>query len=199
MATLQEKRVNFNSKMTVSNTGGNLSTDAGLILVKEFMDSIGFTKLAKQLLTFNEDRRYWIHDNISVLEQLLFQIVAGYPADSSANILREDPIFLLVLDKDALASQSSLSRFWDRVSEETIAQFQVLNQALIDKVRLERNATEMIIDLDSTHSDTFGNQEDANFNAHYGTNGYHPLVAFDGLTGDFLKADPSVYGHPCPE
>ena len=94
MATLQEKRVNFNSKMTVSNTGGNLSTDAGLILVKEFMDSISFTKLAKQLLTFNEDRRYWIHDNISVLEQLLFQIVAGYPADSSANILREDPIFL---------------------------------------------------------------------------------------------------------
>ena len=189
MATLQEKRVNFNSKMTVSNTGGNLSTDAGLILVKEFMDSISFTKLAKQLLTFNEDRRYWIHDNISVLEQLLFQIVAGYPADSSANILREDPIFRLVLDKDALASQSSLSRFWDRVNEETIARFQVLNQALIDKVRLERNATEMIIDLDSTHSDTFGNQEDANFNAHYGTNGYHPLVAFDGLTGDFLKAE----------
>ena len=55
MATLQEKRVNFNSKMTVSNTGGNLSTDTGLILVKEFMDSIGFTKLAKQLLTFNEE------------------------------------------------------------------------------------------------------------------------------------------------
>lgn len=25
-------------------------------------------------------------------------------------------------------------------------------------------------------------------NAHYGTVGFHPLVAFDGLTGDFLKA-----------
>ena len=36
MATLQEKRINFNPKLTVSNTGGNLSTDAGLILVKEF-------------------------------------------------------------------------------------------------------------------------------------------------------------------
>ena len=27
MATLQEKRINFNPKLTVSNTGGNLSTD----------------------------------------------------------------------------------------------------------------------------------------------------------------------------
>lgn len=189
MATLQEKRVKFNSKLLVSNTGGNLSTDAGLVLVKEFMDSLGFLSLAKDTLTFQEKRRYWRHDNISLLEQLLFQLIAGYPADSSANLLKEDPIFRLVLDKKAIASQSSLSRFWDRMSEENISQLQSLNQALLDKVRLKRNVTEMIIDLDSTHSDTFGNQEDTNFNAHYGTNGYHPLVAFDGLTGDFLKAE----------
>ena len=47
----------------------------------------------------------------------------------------------------------------------------------------------MVIDLDSTHSDTFGNQEKTEYNAHYGTQGYHPLVAFDGLTGDFLKTE----------
>ena len=28
----------------------------------------------------------------------------------------------------------------------------------------------------------------AAYNAHYGTIGFHPLVAFDGVTGDFLKA-----------
>ncbi|EPN9378939.1 IS1380 family transposase [Enterococcus lactis] len=189
MATLQEKRVNFNSKLVVNHTGGNLSTDSGLILVKEFMDSIGFSKLAAHFLTFQDNRSYWIHDNISLLEQLLFQLIGGYPADSSANSLKEDPVFQLVLEKEAIASQASLSRFWDRMSETTISQFQTLNQAMIDKVRLERNATELIIDLDSTHSDTFGNQEATNFNAHYKTNGYHPLVAFDGLTGDFLKAE----------
>lgn len=47
MATLQEKYVKFNSKMVVSNTSGNLSSDAGLILVKEFMDSLGFYSFAK--------------------------------------------------------------------------------------------------------------------------------------------------------
>ncbi len=44
------------------------------------------------------------------------------------------------------------------------------------------------MDLDSTHADTYGEQEDATFNTHYGTIGFHPLVAFDGITGDFLKA-----------
>ncbi|SEJ01356.1 Transposase DDE domain group 1 [Alkalibacterium gilvum] len=87
-----------------------------------------------------------------------------------------------------MASQSSISRFYDRVVVETILTLQVLNQDLIDKARLVRNDTNMIIDLDSTHSDTFGHQEQTAYNAHYGTNGYHPLVAFDGLTGDFLKA-----------
>lgn len=42
--------------------------------------------------------------------------------------------------------------------------------------------------MDSTHSDTYGDQEAAAFNTHYGTLGFHPLVAFDGVTGDFLKA-----------
>lgn len=30
--------------------------------------------------------------------------------------------------------------------------------------------------------------QQTNYNAHYKTNGYHPLVAFDDLNGDFLKA-----------
>jgi hypothetical protein len=44
------------------------------------------------------------------------------------------------------------------------------------------------MDIDSTHSDTFGSQEDANYNAHYQTLGYHPLVVFDANTGLFLGA-----------
>ena len=123
------------------------------------------------------------------MEQLIYQNIAGYSTNSSANLLKQDPIFKVVLDKSNLASQASLSRFWDRISEENISQLQELNQAMIDKVRLARNTTEMIFDLDSTHSDTYGNQEKTDYNAHYQTNGYHPLVAFDGLTGDFLKAE----------
>ena len=37
MATLHRNNLKFNTKMTVTNTGGNLSTDAGLVLAKEFL------------------------------------------------------------------------------------------------------------------------------------------------------------------
>nr|WP_245592937.1 transposase [Carnobacterium funditum] len=39
--------------------------------------------------------------------------------------------------------------------------------------------------MESTHSDTEGNQEKTDDNAYYQTNGYNPLVTLDGLTGVF--------------
>jgi hypothetical protein len=72
------------------------------------------------------------------MEQLMYQNIAGYPTVSSANLLKQGPIFKVILDESRLASQSSLSRFWDHISEENISQLQDLNQAMIDKVRLAR-------------------------------------------------------------
>lgn len=189
MTSLHKNQVKFNSNITISHTGGQLSSDSGLVLVKELMNIFGFSELAKQHIHIEDERAYFTHDNLSILEQFIMQLIAGYSADSAANLLRQDPVFKAVLDRKELASQSSLSRFLDRLSEENIHELQALNQELIDKARLIRNDTELIIDLDSTHSDTFGHQEQTNYNTHYQTYGYHPLVAFDGLTGDFLKAE----------
>ena len=189
MATLHENRLLFNSNVTVSHSGGNLSSDSGLILAKEFMNKFEFSQILCKNIQIQDDRLYHVHENESILEQIILQLIAGYPTDSSANILVTDPIFQAVLSKKRLASQSSISRFWDRMSTENIVQLQKVNQILIDKARTIRNTNEMIFDLDSTHSDTFGNQEMTDYNAHYQTTGYHPLVAFDGLTGDFLKAE----------
>ena len=188
MVTLQENAVKFNNNLIVSHDGGRLSSDSGLILIDELMDAFEFTQLSKKIVRFNDSRKYWTHTNHKLLKQLVLQIVAGYNTDSAPNILQHDPVLQTLSTDEPLASQSSISRFYDRVVVETILTLQVLNQDLIDKARLVRNDTNMIIDLDSTHSDTFGHQEQTAYNAHYGTNGYHPLVAFDGLTGDFLKA-----------
>lgn len=188
MVTLQENAVKFNSNLIVSHDGGRLSSDSGLILIDKLMDAFQFTQLSKKIVRFNDSRKYWTHTNHKLLKQLVLQIIAGYNTDSAANILQHDPVLQTLSTDEPLASQSSISRFYDRVVVETILRLQVLNQDLIDKARLVRNDTNMIIDLDSTHSDTFDHQEETAYNAHYGTNGYHPLVAFDGLTGDFLKA-----------
>lgn len=188
MLTLQEMEAKNNKNLHISHTGGRLSSDSGLVLVDEFMDALQFTEHSKNIVSFSENRRYWTHSNHKVLEQLIYQIIAGYKADSSADTLQYDPVLETLSYEEPLASQPSISRFFDRVTDETIDGLQKLNQVLIDQARLVRNDTDMIIDLDSTHSDTFGVQEQTDYNAHYQTNGYHPLVAFDGLNGDFLKA-----------
>lgn len=71
----------------------------------------------------------------------------------------------MVLGRKQLASQSSISQFLDRFTEENVDQLQSLNQSLIDKARLIRNDTELIINVDSTHSNTFGHQGQIDYNA----------------------------------
>lgn len=60
---------------------------------------------------------------------------------------------------------------------------------LNDGSRFARQQAELVIDIDSKHFDTFGKQENTDYNAHYGTYGYHLLVAYDGVYGDFLKSE----------
>lgn len=47
----------------------------------------------------------------------------------------------------------------------------------------------MLLDLDSTLFGTHGKQEGEGFNFHYQAHGYHPLLCYDGLTGDLIKAE----------
>lgn len=46
----------------------------------------------------------------------------------------------------------------------------------------------VILDLDSTLLAAYGKQEGRAFNFHYQSNGYHPLVCYDGITGDLIKS-----------
>src|SRR5699024_6855109 len=58
----------------------------------------------------------------------------------------------------------------------------------LDKVHAHRGAESLILEIDSTHADTYGAQEETAFHAQYGTVRFHPLAAPDGMTGDFVKA-----------
>jgi hypothetical protein len=47
----------------------------------------------------------------------------------------------------------------------------------------------VLLDIDSTLFSTYGGQEGEAFNYHYSSHGYHPLLCYDGLTGDLLKTE----------
>jgi len=59
LATLHKNRLLFNSNITVSHSGGNLFSEFGLILVKEFMYTINFSNSLKQNITITDDRLYY--------------------------------------------------------------------------------------------------------------------------------------------
>src|SRR5690625_3255461 len=113
---------------------------------------------------------------------------AGDDRDSAAKSLVDERVFTNIIGTECLASQSSVSRFFNRFDARSNASLQAANQALLDKVHRLRETETIIFDLDSTHAIAYGNQESIAYNAHYGNIGFHPLVAFDGITGDFLKA-----------
>lgn len=188
MATLTQKTLDFNRKIKLSNDGGSLSSDTGEFLFREFDEKIGFSKTLVQHLELNDSRAYYLHSNENLLRQKIYQLIAGYAEDDAADQLTKDPVFTQIIGIPALASQPSLSRFYPRFDEKSIDHLNQANQELLDKIHGFRKAEALFIDLDSTHSDTYGEQESSSYNSHYGTMGFHPLVAFDGVTGDFLKA-----------
>lgn len=189
MGSLLEKQTNFNRKIKINFDGGDLTSDAGLFLYKEFDEKIGFSKTIQEILMVKDTAKFRVHSNSDIAIQKIYQNIAGYHTDDNADELTIDPAFKAVLGKDSLASQPTLSRFNLRLDLDNVKQFQSINATLMDNVYSIEMPNQVLIDLDSTNCQTFGNQYGSNYNFHYSANGYHPLVAFDGLTGDFLKAE----------
>jgi len=188
MTTLSQIPLHFNRSIKLSNDGGALSSDTGHLVFREFDEKIGFSQTIAKHLQLKDERTYCIHQNEQLLRQKIYQLIAGYHEEDAADQLTHDPVFTQVLGTPALASQPSLSRFFKRFDQQALDQLQAANQELLDRVHHARQSKALIADLDSTHANAYGNQEKSAYNGHYRKVGFHPLLAFDGLTGDFLKA-----------
>ena len=68
-------------------------------------------------------------------------------------------------------------------------QLQKANNKLLKKIYRKKPPEEIIFDLDSTVSKTYGDQYGSNYNEHYSHECYHPLLLFDGKTGDALRGE----------
>ena len=188
MSSLNKLHLESNSKIKINFDGGDLSSDSGLFLIKEFIHKLGFNKLIKSMFKTN-DTAVRHHKDDENLFQLIYQILAGYFNDNDADELTNEPVLNTILQKDGLASQPTLSRFFNRMDEDTLNQFENIMKHLRNKIYAIKKPEMVLFDLDSTLLDTYGKQEGVAYNYHYSANGYHPLLCYDGLTGDLLKAE----------
>lgn len=121
--------------------------------------------------------------------QAIYQIISAYFEDDCADELTNEPVMTAILNKDVLASQPTLSRFYNRMDTDTLEQFDGIPHAMRKMVYSIEEPEFMLFDIVSALLDAYGCREGVSFNYYYQENGYHPLLCFDGATGDLLKAE----------
>jgi hypothetical protein len=108
MNSLQEYSMNFNPRMKVNFTGGDLTSDAGMLLYKSFDHKLGLSQTVKELLVVNDNVIHRDHPNSDVVIQKIYQHIGGYHTDDHADDLHAEPLLTSILDKERLASQPTL-------------------------------------------------------------------------------------------
>jgi hypothetical protein len=156
-----------------------LSSDAGLLPIRQLDQRLGFTR---QLAAALHDRRapdLIEHSVLDLLRMRLYGILAGYEDQNDHDALRSDPVFKLVADRlptDAdLASQPTLSRFENAV---TIADLKRLRDVLIDQfiASFATPPRQLLFDLDAVDDPTHGDQQLTLFHGYYEQYQYLPLL-----------------------
>ncbi len=189
MAIITGTALESNKNFRVNFDGGNLSSDGGLLLLKEFYHKLGVKALLKKHFHTTDSASFRIHKDHENLLQMLYQITGAYFLDDHADSLRNDPVLNAVVGKAALASQPTLSRFHNRMDTQSLEQLENIQRILRRRVYSVEKPEHILFDLDSTLLAAYGTQEGEAFNYHYQAHGYHPLLCFDGLTGDLLKVE----------
>jgi len=168
--------------------GGNISSDGGLMLVKEADQQLNLTTTIGGLLRDVRQRGKVFHQLPAMLAQRVYQIACGYEDCNDADDLRFDPMFKLALDRlpetdRDLASQPTLSRFENSMSRTQLCR---MGHALVDLVLDQYSAAtpkKIVLDFDATDDPTHGQQQFTAFNAYYDEHCYLPLIVTAQIDG----------------
>jgi Transposase DDE domain group 1 len=180
------------SRVTASFDGPQLTSDGGLCWLSEADSALGLcASFAQQIL---EWRRGSVRHSLETLvRQRVFQIACGYEDQNDATTVRTDPLLKLVCgrlpDELDLASQPTLSRLENAVDFKACYRLAVaLVQLYLREREREGTPERIILDLDGTDDPAHGKQEGVAYHGFYGQYMYHPLLVFDGDTGQLITA-----------
>jgi len=174
-------RLNFDRKLKLEFHGTKVTSDAGLLAFRELDEALGLTGTIESDFCDNRKGRNTQHNIIALLRQSVYGRLAGYEDTNDAERLSVDPAMHQVVGGRAkehtAASTSLMGRF------ETEILTQPKNMELLknlsgqwgDKVRQRKPLKQIILDMDSSVSPTYGNQEGTAYNGYFQWTCYHPL------------------------
>ena len=185
-------QLSFNRFLRVPFQGSRVTSDSGLILVRELDERLGFSKLIAQHLPDSRrmNTKFALAD---LVRQSVYSRLAGYEDMNDAERVSQDPTFRLIgsekIWERGAALTSRLQSFETELltQEENLAGLAAINRELIAKAEAVDSRQRVVLDLDSTEIPVYGEQEQSAYNGHFESTCYHPLLLFN-RDGDCLAA-----------
>jgi len=168
------------------NDGGDITSDAGLLLVSLADKKIGLTQAMADAILDPREQGKVSHGIIEMARERIYAICQDYEDANDLNALRHDPALKTACERlpksgEALASHPTISQFENMPGAKEQARVAV---AMARKVisALPAQTSRVIIDVDPTDDPCYGQQQFEFFNGHYDCHCYLPVHIH--ITGD---------------
>ena len=174
-------------KVSVGFDGGQLSSDAGVLLLRGVEKKLGLTDRLASCMRDRRNPDRIEHPLQEMLQLRVFAIAAGYEDADDCDCLRHDPIFKMAVGRlpesgEALCSQPTMSRLENAPSKIEIAR---MTAALVDQFcdSYRRAPCSITLDIDDTVDVVHGHQQLSLFNAHYDERCFLPIHIYEAHSG----------------
>jgi hypothetical protein len=174
-------------KLTAGFDGGSLSSDGGLLLLREAERGLGLAGRLAGAIRDRRDPTRVDHTLPELLKTRMFAIACGYEDANDLDRLRHDPLLKLAVGRlpdsgDPLCSQSTMSRLENMPSKIEAAR---LTAALIDQfcASFPKAPEAATFDIDDTLDEVHGGQQLSFWNAHYDCRCFLPMHIYHVESG----------------
>ena len=178
-------RVAFDRRVKLEFHGSQVTSDAGLLAYRELDEALGLTNSTSALLHDWRTGDNTQHSMVALLRQSLYSRLAGYEDTNDAERLAVDPAMRQVVGGRATertaASTSQMGRFETGVltQPKNLKALNTFSGHWIDRLKEHRAIRNLTLDMDSSVSETYGEQEGTAYNGHFACTCYHPLFCFN--------------------
>jgi len=177
-------KLDFDARLRLEFRGAKVTTNAGLLAVRELDGALGLTEMAGVMIEDKRTGKNIQHELAGLLRQSVYARLAGYEDVNDQERLFRNPAMRAViggaLERHAASSQT-VSRFETEIMtrEENLGALANINHAWVGKAVRATKAKKVILDMDSSESPVHGSQEGSESGGHFCSRCYHPLFCFN--------------------
>jgi len=165
--------------------GATITSDARLLAARGLDEALELTEMAGDHLKEGRTGRNVQHQLVPLLRQAVYSRLAGYEDTNDVQRLALDPATRVIVgwrgpDKSA-AGTNSMSRFETEVLTRpgNLKGLAHLNARWVQQGIASTTHRRIILDMDSSESPVYGEQEGAAYNGHFSSVCYHPPFVFN--------------------